>query len=563
MSLEAVQSCIQWAKTNGGSIDERIEFKLDQSTGLHAITKSAIKDSKALITIPKELLIVGGLAETHFGIKNPSQQNPNALLQLYVAKLKFGDACQEAVFYKPYLDLLPNTEDISTPYFWTSEELSALKGTDLLIKTERNLKKLVGEWFDVIAKVDAADENDTQFYLQSSSSPNFNVSDHIQHAESLSWHSFSAYLWSTYIFSSRAFPELIFNDKSLENVNQAFLFPIVDLLNHANGKKVKWHCVPPENALTFSTDEKLAAGDEVCNNYGDKSNEELLLGYGFAIPDNDFDTATLTLRLPPGQIESFQVSGLKLEDMNLTENSVNFTLNMATPLPAELIEAFGILSKLTSEQSVTTRSILEGTAQLNEIINQKLAFFKKASKLKVSLGNPIKSQSCKAYLSGQKKIYQEASDFIKKYQRKQVKDTKPWSFKNTFKADKSFVNSLTLTFGVTKYEDLLTKGFLQQALLLWIVRVSNGGVESSVPKFLEDCIKDVAATIVVEKEDVQEFLPFYKSMFPQLSTKIPEIYGKGDWGIKKFIIAGTVIDRLVWTLPTSQEAFFFERQPFK
>ncbi|SCU78622.1 LAFA_0A07580g1_1 [Lachancea sp. 'fantastica'] len=560
MSSGTVEHCIQWAQDNGAYIDDKIEFKEDALAGVHAIAKKSVKSSDPLLKIPKKLILRRSLAEDHFGVKATSEGNPNALLQLYLAKLKFDNTCSESAFFEPYLNILPTVNAINSPYFWSGQELAAMKGTELLIKTKRNLKKLVSEWFDVTTKVNATDEEDTQFYLASSSSPNSDITDMLKRSNSPKWHSFEAYLWASYIFSSRAFPELIFEGSAVENPNQAFLLPVVDLLNHANGKKVSWKDDIKDNAVTFTTSETLSAGKELFNNYGDKSNEELLMCYGFAFPNNEFDTTTLTLRFPQEQLGAFHKMGIKLDDVSTEDSSVNFTLSVEQALPAELIKVFGVLNKLTSEAFSTTRSTLEGTVQLNGILDQKLSFFKTASKLKDSLKSPEKSKYAKAYLTGQKRIYQEASDSIKKYQKKLIKVSKPVSFKTLFKQDVPFVNSLTLTFGVAKYDDLLAKGFLQQALLLWLVRNSNGGLQYKVPEFIDATFQDVAATIVVEKEDVQEYLPFYKSLFPQITTKIPEVYNKGDWGIKKFIIAGTVIDRLVWTLPTSQEALFFEKK---
>ncbi|CUS20873.1 LAQU0S02e00320g1_1 [Lachancea quebecensis] len=567
MTIGTINSCIEWAKSHGSVIDDKVEFRADANQGTYAVANAQIVEGSVLVTIPHQLLVTTALAEKHFGLKAPTESNPNALLQLFLSKMKFSsESCSEIAFFQPFMDVLPLTKDIHSPYFWSREELTALKGTELLIKIERNLKKLVKEWFDLITKVNAADDDDTEFYLQSSSNPQFQLSDYSGQSEDFTWHSFTAYLWSAYIVSSRAFPELILEHPDLKDINQAFLYPVVDFFNHHNGQKVQWQLNKDTNGVSFSSGDQIERGEEIFNNYGDKSNEELLLNYGFAMPNNENDLSTLTLRLPPGQLESLVSWDLVISDQNLAENSVNFVLTVDSPLPMSLVKLFGILSKLTSENFVTWRSVLEGTERLNAIIDQKLDFFKDATKLRVSLKSPIRSKSTKAYLAGQKRIFQESSDFIKKFQRKVVKDLKPVSFKSIFKADKPFVNTLTLTFGIMKYEDLLSKGFLQQALLLWIVRAYNmssrEGANLALPQFIIDCFEDVKSNMVIEKDDVQEYLAFYKSMFPQLSTKIPEIYGKGDWSIKNFIVAGTVIDRLVWILPASQEAFFLERKRY-
>ena len=106
-----------------------------------------------------------------------------------------------------------------------------------------------------------------------------------------------------------------------------------------------------------------------------------------------------------------------------------------------------------------------------------------------------------------------------------------------------------LSLGVTRYEDLINKKLTRQALLLWIVKAHNSDLYSKrmdVPSFVKDTYKQVSESISIEKEDVMEYMDFYKSFFPSLAEKIPEIYNVGSWSIKDFVIAGTVIDRIVW-----------------
>ena len=60
------------------------------------------------------------------------------------------------------------------------------------------------------------------------------------------------------------------------------------MLDHSPSAKVAWHY--NVDSCTITTDETLDAGREVFNNYGPKSNEELLMGYGFTLEDNQADT---------------------------------------------------------------------------------------------------------------------------------------------------------------------------------------------------------------------------------------------------------------------------------
>ena len=57
------------------------------------------------------------------------------------------------------------------------------------------------------------------------------------------------------------------------------LLPFFDVLNHRSGALVTCTAVPPgraDSGVTFSSDTALGAGAELCNNYSNRSNEELL-----------------------------------------------------------------------------------------------------------------------------------------------------------------------------------------------------------------------------------------------------------------------------------------------
>ena len=76
------------------------------------------------------------------------------------------------------------------------------------------------------------------------------------------------------------------------------LLPLFDVLNHRDGQPVTWTAVPPgrpASGIAFTTDAPLKAGVEVYNNYGPRSNEDLLLSYGFCIADNPHNGVTVSL----------------------------------------------------------------------------------------------------------------------------------------------------------------------------------------------------------------------------------------------------------------------------
>lgn len=79
------------------------------------------------------------------------------------------------------------------------------------------------------------------------------------------------------------------------------LFPGLDAGNHSNEARVDWTFDP--GRFSIRVNDEVQAGEEVFNNYGPKSNGELLIGYGFCIPDNPYDTVALTPKEPPQDLQ--------------------------------------------------------------------------------------------------------------------------------------------------------------------------------------------------------------------------------------------------------------------
>lgn len=125
-------------------------------------------------------------------------------------------------------------------------------------------------------------------------------------------------MWAFTIFSSRSFTSDVLNDtlpaEKASRLGRAdpdhlllarffddsfpVLLPLLDLLNYRPGARVEWQSGLQDVGLRVL--DRLDAGQEVCNNYGPKANESLLLGYGFTIPNNPFDYYAVGFKVPEG-----------------------------------------------------------------------------------------------------------------------------------------------------------------------------------------------------------------------------------------------------------------------
>ena len=188
--------------------------------------------------------------------------------------------------HRAYVDILPSADKLRTPLHFTSAELELFKGSNLYGATLDRQRDWETEWAacrDFVASRDAS------------------------LAERFTW---DLYLTAATYISSRAFPSTLLSDNpTLVSSPDSYpiLLPGVDSLNHARGQPVSWvvSCPRPgdgdasgvmkEPSISLVLHRPTAAGGELYNNYGPKPNAELILGYGFALPNNPDDTIVLKI----------------------------------------------------------------------------------------------------------------------------------------------------------------------------------------------------------------------------------------------------------------------------
>ncbi|KAL1594438.1 hypothetical protein SLS60_010198 [Paraconiothyrium brasiliense] len=164
---------------------------------------------------------------------------------------------------------------MTTPLWFDNQDMQSLAGTNLARETSVKLQQLSEEWNQAKESMESLDI-DTKIF------------------------SFEWFRWAATIISSRAFisTHIIPHQETFP-----ILFPVVDILNHSPTAKVEWDFHPLEDfTLKILSHGEVRPGDEVYNNYAPKQNDELLLGYGFCIPDNPVEQFAIKMRLPP-QVE--------------------------------------------------------------------------------------------------------------------------------------------------------------------------------------------------------------------------------------------------------------------
>lgn len=551
-SLEAL---INWCISHGAFISDSVEFKRTEA-GISCFATGEITGDE-LFKIPQQLTITPTLAQKVFGIQ--LKGNRNSLTQLLLSKLRFDtaetnfDGRDLKEWFKAYLDILPSGQEIGTPMFWGVER-ELIKGTDAVLTVDRDIKKHLDEWYSVVKTVDpkmrpSTYEEELKFYEVLKQGKPEHFASYLNNPTS--WTSFPAYLWSCAIFNSRAFPFILNEDKAQE-LNEAFLIPVFDLLNHDDDKaKVKWG-MQGDN-YTFKSEQKLNPGDEVFNSYGPKTNEELLLSYGFTLEDNRNEKTSISLRIPEEQVADAIKFGVEM-----TTHNVSFDITKDEPLPQQLIVLFCFLLKNSSENVITLRNKLEGLKYLTDVLQQKLDGLKPA---KAGSIDARIVKNAKIYKNSHKQLFQMSFEECTKLEKSLLKQHKPLSFKTIYKNDKAFANALLLIFGITSYEQLSKTDDLHRVLILWIIRCANKKhyTEKNIfPELVSETYQSCAQNIGVTRKDIEENIPVYKALFPAIAQKVPEVFGKGDWGIRQFVIAEDVRDKICFERKTSGEVFFLQ-----
>lgn len=191
--------------------------------------------------------------------------------------------------HRPYIHTLPSPDKLRTSLHFSSDELALFNGSNLYGATNDRREAWRDEWKACQHIIETIDKDwGAQF----------------------SW---DRYLTSATYLSSRAFPSTLLSPIPSLNPTPSshpVLLPGIDALNHARAHPVTWavnkKTSPSLQSPGPSTndDDLLIClvlhqgsenGSELFNNYGPKPNSELILGYGFSLPDNPDDTIVLKI----------------------------------------------------------------------------------------------------------------------------------------------------------------------------------------------------------------------------------------------------------------------------
>ncbi|KAI5117177.1 hypothetical protein M0805_008156 [Coniferiporia weirii] len=294
--VERLETFKKWFSENGGELRNGIDFVPDAS-GFSVHTLEDLPSDTTVVSCPFSLAIT--LETTCAPLESYCRLAPDKQCELserqrissYIALHWIIPEADEInlLRHRPYINMLPKPETLLTPLYFTEDELSLFKGTNLYGATVSQRDTWEAEWRTLREAIrQGAPLVAERFRLD-------------------------MYLAVATYISSRSFPStLLSHAPSLVATPSSYpvLLPGVDSLNHARNQPVTWGVsrlaqLPSETSADRSGSNDLCvsltlnapprAGAELFNNYGPKPNASFILGYGFALPDNPDDTIMLKI----------------------------------------------------------------------------------------------------------------------------------------------------------------------------------------------------------------------------------------------------------------------------
>jgi histone-lysine N-methyltransferase SETD3 len=317
----------------------------NESSGRGLLARRDVSDGDELIRIPMDLCMTRASARKALG-KDALVGGINEYLaiacQLIHEKYVMGDKS----FYKPYMAVLPEKNEVNPTFSWPDEDIAFLEGSPVIAATKSLQMKLKREYDDLLAGEGGLIKK----------FPDRFPAEHFTYEN---WE------WAFIMLFSRAI-----RLRSLKQGEALALVPYADLINHSpfSGAYIDarengdWLFKSGSEEIILYADRAYRRMEQVYISYGQKSNAELLLLYGFAVERNPFNSVDVTVSIEPRtasfvkELNSDDIPVDPLADEKVAfikavgrENTVDFPC-YADRYPIEMLE-FLRLMQMTPEDT--------------------------------------------------------------------------------------------------------------------------------------------------------------------------------------------------------------------
>ncbi|EPX74259.1 lysine methyltransferase [Schizosaccharomyces octosporus yFS286] len=399
------------AHRNGCKLNENVEFisSVDEFStygNFVATAKTDIEADELLISCPFEYAITYETAIISLQSINAEFKSlsPEIVMYTFLAleRLKASDSKWAA-----YIEYLPKSFD--TPTYFNDEDKQFLKATNIEFALQDRLHNWRHAYEDVL-KLGSFSEN--QFTLD-------------------------LFIWAATVFTSRCFSSTLINSSISKEDATPILLPLIDSLNHKAMQPILWKTdVRDTMSIQLVSQNTTSRGQQIFNNYGPKGNEELLLGYGFCLKNNAFDTVALRVSVHP-DLPYRQEKTLVLQQDNAFElNNLIFFLQKDADFSAfeKVLQCLTVVSASSLElKRIMAHQALFGLSSYSSSLRGKIKSFEILlmyinSRLQLLIeNNPektpvnIRQQYASVYREGQIKILEQSLNQVKNFMEVELK----------------------------------------------------------------------------------------------------------------------------------------------
>ncbi|KAI5920877.1 hypothetical protein F4810DRAFT_680867 [Camillea tinctor] len=284
---ERYDALLQWVEEGGGSLHPSVELYHDEITkgSFRVKDTCSIEPDATIVTLPlsKSLSYLNAITghpsltaalppfisqptdDSHFPLEFLQRTPPHVTGRFFlIQQYLLGPNSP----WWPYIRTLPQPEHISSllPLMWPSDDVEFLRGTNAFNAIEEiksNLKKEYKRAMKLLP------ENRQFEYTR------------------------PLYYWAYCIFTSRSFrpsltiPNIDSLDLPCSRDDFSILLPLFDIGNHSPLAQAMWTVDADAQVCRFRPGQAYSARSQIFNNYGLKTNAELLLGYGFIFPESE------------------------------------------------------------------------------------------------------------------------------------------------------------------------------------------------------------------------------------------------------------------------------------
>lgn len=278
----------------------------NESSGRGLLARRSINDGDELLKIPMNLCITRRSARTALG-KDALQEGINEYLAMACQLIHEKYVLGEKSFYAPYMGVLPEVEEVNPTFTWKDEELDFLQGSPVVAATKSLQMKLKREYDDLLGGKGRLIEKFPDRFPK-------------EHFTYENW------VWAFTMLFSRAI-----RLRNLQVGERLAMVPYADLINHSAFSQAfidaresgDWLFKNGDEEVILYADRGYRQMEQIYISYGQKSNAELLLLYGFALERNPYNSVDVTVSIAP-RTAAIAAANEGIEEDPLAQEKLDF-----------------------------------------------------------------------------------------------------------------------------------------------------------------------------------------------------------------------------------------------